>query len=216
MNTPQPVVMPQGPGGLQWNLGIPDLGGSAYTNMANSLTKSLNEGTANLSQTLKAASGTGQMLQVLGGMKGPDGKPMLDPEMMTDIAGKGLGAQQKFIGMAMGSVQQQMQQQNELSAQQKMLSMFQQNPNMLKTKLMMSTTPGQRPPMQQPVTQDSTTTPAQQQQAPSFQVPQNAALHGYTSQQVQHNGNTVHALLDPSGKMVNVFNPDGSVYNGGQ
>ena len=220
MNTPQPVVMPQGPGGLQWNLGIPDLGGSAYTNMANNLTKSLNEGTANLSQTLKAASGTGQMLQVIGNMKGPDGKPMIDPETMTDIAGKGLGAQQKFLGMAMPSIMQQQQLQNETTAQQRMLNMFQQNPNLLKTKLMMSTTPGQRPPMQQgqvnvgPLTQDSTT--ATSQQAPTFQVPQNAALHGYTSQQVQHNGNTVHALLDPSGKMVNVFNPDGSVYNGGQ
>jgi hypothetical protein len=224
MNTPQPVVMPQGPGGLQWNLGVPDLGGSAYTNMANSLTKSLNEGTANLSQTLKAASGTGQMLQVLGGMKGPDGKPMLDPEMMTDIAGKGLGAQQKFIGMAMGSVQQQMQQQNELSAQQKMLSMFQQNPNMLKTKLMMSTTPGQRPPMQQgqvnvgPLTQTSTQTPAQQSPtAPSFMPPP-----GVDMTTEQHNGNTVYALRRPAqqgesqGPIIHVVNPDGSPYTGGQ
>jgi hypothetical protein len=240
MNTPQPVVMPQGPGGLQWNLGIPDLGGSAYTNMANSLTKSLNEGTANLSQTLKAASGTGQMLQVLGNMKSPDtfamgpdgkmvatpGKPLLDPEMMTDIAGKGLGAQQKFIGMAMGSVQQQMQAQNEQSATQKMLSMFQQNPNMLKTKLMMSTTPGQRPPMQQgqvnvgPITQTSTQTPSQQQQnptAPSFMPPP-----GVDMTTEQHNGNTVYALRRPAqqgesqGPIIHVVNPDGSPYTGGQ
>lgn len=105
-----------------------------------------------------------------------------------------------------------------------MLEMFQKNPPLLQTKMMMQMTPGQRPPMPQgqvnvgPLTQDSTTTPAQQQPqaAPKFQLSPLSQRQGFTSQEVVHKGNTVHVVADPNGNPVNVFNPDGTVYNGGQ
>jgi hypothetical protein len=230
-NNPAPVVMPQGPGGLQWNLGIPDLGGSAYTNMANSLTKSLNEGTANLSQNIKAAAGTGQLLQVMGNMKGPDGKtPMLDPEMMNDISTKGLAAQQKFLGMAMPSIMQQQQAQNENTSQQRMLQMYQANPDLFAIKMGMQS-PGSRPPstyyqqpqqqpQQAPVQQTpQPVTPQSPQQNPPAAQTKNApkftAPPGYQWSQQQHPNNpdlTLHVLHAPDGSVAQIYNPDGSLF----
>jgi len=155
-------------------------------------------------------------LQVIGNMKGPDGKPMIDPETMTDIAGKGLGAQQKFLGMAMPSIMQQQQLQNQNTAQQRMLQMYQQNPGLLGTKIGTEATPATRPPAnyyQQP--QQTTPQSPQQNPAPAQtrNAPKFSAPPGYQWTQGAHPNNPdiqLHFLHDPSGAIVQAYNPDGS------
>lgn len=223
MNTPTPVVMPS----PVWNPNYqqPDLGGSAYTQMANSFSKQLDESSRSLGDTFKQQAGTSQLLQTLGQAKDPTtGKPLIDPDMMQSIATKGLPAQQKFLGMAMSTVAQQQSSQNELTAQQKMLQMYQQNPALMQQKLLMQTTPGQRPPMggggpqitQTPAPQPTAPAPQQQKSiAPTFLPPP-----GVDMTTEQHNGNTVYALRRPAqqgekqGQIIHVVNPDGTPYMG--
>lgn len=234
MNEPTPVVMPQ----QIWNPNYtpPDLGGQAYTSMANSVSKAMLEGSADLKTTLQNAAGTQGLLQVMAGMKTPiqydasgkaisGGQPMLDPEMMKDLATKSLPTQQKAVGMMMSSIMQQQQLQNSTSQQMNMLNQFANNPSLMRTKMNMDVSAGQRGPMpqtsipaaasnqapvQQPTANPQNPPVAQTRNAPTFSAPP-----GYQWTQGSHPHNPeiqLHYLHDPSGRIIQSYNPDGTIF----
>jgi hypothetical protein len=200
-----------------WNVSVPDIGASAISQAAGSISENIASAGKDIGNTLKQNSATDGLLKTFSTMKDPTTKqPLIDPETMASIGKQSLPAKQQFIGMLSGSIAQQTQQANELQGQRNLLGYFQQNPNAMATKLMMSTTPGQRPPMgnmapqaPQQAQQPAQQAPQSQPAAQSIPAPNNAAIHGYFNSQENFKGNPVHVLRGPSGNIVSVVDPSG-------
>lgn len=220
-----PVNVPvTGPQGLnQWDLGVPDLGGGAMVQMAGQIMKSMDKASENVGSILQQRQGASYLLGAMASAKVPGtNQPMFDSEMMNKLAKGPLAAQQQFIGTALTTYTQAQQQMAEQTAQQRLLQMYQQQPGLLNTKLLMQESPGQRPPMGNAaprgiqITQNPGT-PATYQQTPAAEQTKNApkftAPPGYSWDIQKYNGNDVHVLYDPNNKIAGIYNTDnGSLY----
>jgi len=182
---------------MGWELGIPDLGGSAYTNMANNVSGQISKAAEGISGKIKQNAATNDMLKFFA-QTGQMGK-----EDYAAIDSKSMGAKQQFLGLQMASQFQKMQAANELQAQQNMLGYFQGNRNALDTKRMLSFTPGQMPPMGIPQGQAEPT--GQPSPAPSPQPQQTANAmppgwqHGFRK---DNTGKMTQGFQGPNGQWV--------------
>jgi hypothetical protein len=199
-----------------WNVSIPDTGAEYIAQAGQSIAANITSAGKDVTQNLKQASATDGLLKTFATMKDPVSKnPLIDPDTMASISKQSLPAKQQFIGMLSASAAQQMQQTNEAQGQMNLLQRFQQNQPALNTKLLMSMTPGQRPAMPsiyENAPQNVTPAPQQQQAAPAQQglpTPNNAAIHGYFNSQESLQGNPVHVLRGPDGKIVSVVDQSG-------
>jgi hypothetical protein len=145
MNTAQQVVMPQSAGiNQQWQ--EPDLGGKAFMDMADSVSKSMTAGANSLTDTLKERAGTHELLVALSSAKDSGGNPLFDPKMMDSILKGSAGAQQKFLGLAASHFADSLKGDAQNNQETNLLKWYRDNQWGVDAHNMIHLSPGQRGP----------------------------------------------------------------------